>query len=234
MKNILARGGIEIIAVFIGISGGLWSEKQIELKKTLKAEKVALKSIRDTFISDSTNLYFIVNSIENEQKEVLKLLKHISGDTILTSKKLNTLMYEMVYFSYLTYDKSVYEALIKGAGEKIIQEDSVSSSISSIYEGTYKHLENMFDIQKDMLATKTYDTFVESGGYLDNKRFSISESLNLNQTEMFSSALKNKKLITQISFHYDTNFFILNQYQQALNHVKSTLGVIDDYLEKNL
>ena len=33
MKNILARGGIEIIAVFIGISGGLWSEKQIELKK---------------------------------------------------------------------------------------------------------------------------------------------------------------------------------------------------------
>ena len=28
MKNILARGGIEIIAVFIGISGGLWTENQ--------------------------------------------------------------------------------------------------------------------------------------------------------------------------------------------------------------
>ena len=48
-ENILARGGIEIIAVFIGISGGLWSEKQIELKRTLKAEKTALKSIRDEF-----------------------------------------------------------------------------------------------------------------------------------------------------------------------------------------
>ena len=79
MKNILARGGIEIIAVFIGISGGLWSEKQIELKKTLKAEKTALISIRDEFVSDSTSLYWIVNNIENEQKEVLKLLKHISG-----------------------------------------------------------------------------------------------------------------------------------------------------------
>ena len=233
MKNILARGGIEIIAVFIGISGGLWSEKQIELKKTLKAEKTALKSIRDEFVSDSTSLYWIVNNIENEQKEVLKLLKHISGDTILTSKELNTLMFEMVYFSYLIYDKSVYESLIKGAGEKIIQEDSVSSSISSIYEATYKHLENVFDMQKDLLATKTYDTFVESGGYLDTKRFSISESLNINQTEMFSLALKNKKLVTQISFHYDTNFFILNQYKWALNNVKATLGVIDNYLEFN-
>ena len=84
-------------------------------------------------------------------------MKHISGDTILTSKELNTLMFEMVYFSYLIYDKSVYESLIKGAGEKIIQEDSVSSSISSIYEATYKHLENVFDMQKDLLATKTYD-----------------------------------------------------------------------------
>ena len=69
MKNILARGGIEIIAVFIGISGGLWSEKQIELKRTLKAEKTALKSIRDEFVSDSTSLYWIVNKIENEQKK---------------------------------------------------------------------------------------------------------------------------------------------------------------------
>ena len=64
---------------------------------------------------------------------------------------------------------------------------------------------------------------MESGGYLDTKRFSISESLNINQTEMFSLVLKNKKLVTQISFHYDTNFFILNQYKWALKNVKNTL-----------
>ena len=67
MNKLLTRGGIEIIAVFIGISGGLWSEKQIELNKTIKAEKVALKSIRDEFVSDSTSLFNIVKSIENEQ-----------------------------------------------------------------------------------------------------------------------------------------------------------------------
>ena len=65
MNKLLTRGGIEIIAVFIGISGGLWSEKQIELKKTLKAEKIALSSIRDELVSDSTSLSSIVSSIEN-------------------------------------------------------------------------------------------------------------------------------------------------------------------------
>jgi len=233
MNKLLTRGGIEIIAVFIGISGGLWSEKQIELNKTLKAEKIALKSIRDEFVSDSTSLFGIVNSIENEQNNIENLLKHISSDTILSDAKLNALIFDMIYFNYLTYDNSIYEGLIKGAGKKIIQEDSVSSSISSIYESTYKHLGNMFDIQKDLIATRTYDAFIESGGYLDTKRFSISESLELSQKTMFSKALKNKKFVTQVSFHYDTNYFVLNQYKWALKKVIVAIGVIDNYLERS-
>ena len=138
-----------------------------------------------------------------------------------------------MYFAYLKYDNSVYEGLIKGAGKKIIQEDSVSSAISSIYESTYKHLGNMFDMQKDMIATRTFDAFIESGGYLDTKRFSISKSLNLSQEEMFSEALRKKKFVNQISFHYDTNFFIKKQYEWALGKVVVAIGIIDNYLENS-
>ena len=151
MNKLLTRGGIEIIAVFIGISGGLWSEKQIELKKTLKAEKIALSSIYDELVSDSTSLSSIVSSIENEQNNIQNLLKHISSDTVLSDSQLNAFIFDMMYFGYLTYDNSFYEGLIKGAGKKIIQKDSVSSAISSVYESTYKHLGNMFDIQKEHL-----------------------------------------------------------------------------------
>ena len=233
MNKLLTRGGIEIIAVFIGISGGLWSEKQIELRKTLKAEKIALRSIHDEFVSDSSSLSGIVNSIENEQDNIQNLLKHISKDTMLSDAKLNSLIFDLMYFSYLTYDISFYEGLIKGAGKKIIQEDSVSSAISSIYESTYKHLGNVFDIQKDLIATRTYDAFIECGGYLDTKRFSISKSLNLSQKVMFSEVLKNKKFVTQVSFHYDTNFFVLNQYKWALGKVAVAIGIIDNYLENS-
>lgn len=233
MNKLLTRGGIEIIAVFIGISGGLWSEKQIELKKTIKAEKIALSSIHDELVSDSTSLASIVISIENEQNNIQNLLKHISSDTILSDAQLNALIFDMMYFGYLTYDNSFYEGLIKGAGKKIIQKDSVSSAISSIYESTYKHLGNMFDIQKEQLALRTYDAFIESGGYLDTKRFSISESLKLSQREMFSEVLKNKKFVTQVSFHHDTNYFILNQYKWALKEVQGAIGIIENYLENS-
>ncbi len=233
MNKLLTRGGIEIIAVFIGISGGLWSEKQIELKKTIKAEKIALSSIHDELVSDSTSLASIVSSIENEQNNIQNLLKHISSDTILSDAQLNALIFDMMYFGYLTYDNSFYEGLIKGAGKKIIQKDSVSSAISSIYESTYKHLGNMYDIQKEQLALRTYDAFIESGGYLDTKRFSISESLKLSQREMFSEVLKNKKFVTQVSFHHDTNYFILNQYKWALKEVQGAIGIIENYLENS-
>ena len=231
MNKLLTRGGIEIIAVFIGISGGLWSEKQIELKKTIKSEKIALQSIREEFVSDSTALFGIVKSIENEQKNIDVLLNHIAEDTTLSDSKLNSLIFEMIYFRYLTYDNSIYESLIKGAGKKIIQVDSVSRAISSIYEATYKHLGNMFELQKDLLATKTYNSFVESGGYLDTKRFSITESLGENQSEMFDEVFSNKKFVTQVAFHYDTNYFVLNQYKWALKKVIVAIGVIDNYLE---
>ena len=234
MKNLFTRGGIEIIAVFIGISGGLWSEKQIELKKTLKSEKIALQSVREEFVSDSTALFGIVKSIENEQKNIEVLLKHIAKDTTLFNSKLNSLIFEMIYFQYLTYDNSIYESLIKGAGKKIIQVDSVSSAISSIYEATYKHLGNVFELQKDLLATKTYNSFVESGGYLDTKRFSITESLEKSQSEMFNEVFSNMKFVTQVAFHYDTNFFVLNQYKWTLKRIKKTIADIDTYLSNNV
>ena len=113
MKNLLSRGGIEIVAVFLGISGGLWSEKQIELKNTLKSEVIALETIRDQFASDSLILTSIKNSINKEQKTIENLLKHIQTDTILTNKVLNSSIRDLLYFSYFASDNSEYESLIK-------------------------------------------------------------------------------------------------------------------------
>ena len=82
MKNLLSRGGIEIIAVFIGITGGLWSEKQIEHNKTLESEKIALIAIREKLVSDSTEFHGIIKSYESEQQNMKDLFKHIDSDLI--------------------------------------------------------------------------------------------------------------------------------------------------------
>ncbi len=45
MKNILARGGVEFIAVLLGISGSLWIDKNQEFRQKNEQEIVLLNSI---------------------------------------------------------------------------------------------------------------------------------------------------------------------------------------------
>ena len=229
MKNLLTRGGIEIIAVFIGISGGLWSEKQSELNKIIKSEETALISIKEALVSDSTSVYWIIKSIEKEQENTDLFLKHISKDTVLSEKELNTRMWDLAYFQYLVQDKSIYESQIKNAGKKIIQVDSVSAKISNVYDYLYKHLDNIFIMQKE-LSTKTVEAFTDAGGYMDSKRFSITNSLNIDQSAMFSSSFQNLKFISQLTFHYDTNFFIKRQYERGLEIIRSAIESTETYL----
>tara|TARA_B100001175_G_scaffold200351_1_gene170145 strand:+ start:77 stop:778 length:702 start_codon:yes stop_codon:yes gene_type:complete len=229
MKNLLTRGGIEIIAVFIGISGGLWSEKQSELNKIIKSEETALISIKEALVSDSTSVYWIIKSIEKEQENTDLFLKHISKDTVLSEEELNTRMWDLAYFQYLVQDKSIYESQIKNAGKKIIQVDSVSATISNVYDYLYKHLDNIFIMQKE-LSTKTVEAFTDAGGYMDSKRFSITNSLNIDQSAMFSSSFQNLKFISQLTFHYDTNFFIKRQYERGLEIIRSAIESTETYL----
>ena len=230
MKNLLTRGGIEIIAVFIGISGGLWSEKQSELNKIIKSEETALISIKEALVSDSTSVYWIIKSLEKEQENTDLFLKHISKDTVLSEKELNTRMWDLAYFQYLVQDKSIYESQIKNAGKKIVQVDSVSAAISNVYDYLYKHLDNIFIMQKE-LSTKTVEAFTDAGGYMDSKRFSITNSLNIDQSAMFSSSFQNLKFISQLTFHYDTNFFIKRQYERGLKIIRSAIESTETYLD---
>ena len=212
MKNILARGGIEIIAVFIGISGGLWTENQSELNETLQREENALTAIKEQLVADSTSLTGIIKSIDKEQNNIKHFLMHLSNDTTLSLNRLNATIWDMMYFSYLVQDKSIYESQIQNAGKKIIQTDSVSQAVSTVYDYTYKHLEKIFKMQYEVLAIKTNNSFLDAGGYMDSKRFSISKSLGFDQKKMFNKVLKNQKFISQVVIHYDTDFFIKSQY----------------------
>ena len=139
-------------------------------------------------------------------------------------------MWDLAYFQYLVQDKSIYESQIKNAGKKIVQVDSVSAAISNVYDYLYKHLDNIFIMQKE-LSTKTVEAFTDAGGYMDSKRFSITNSLNIDQSAMFSSSFQNLKFISQLTFHYDTNFFIKRQYERGLKIISSAIESIETYLD---
>lgn len=232
MKNIMARGGIEFVAVLLGITGGLWSEKQSEINKTLEQERTALIAIKESLVADSSSITGIIRSIDSEQESTKLFLSHISKDTSLSSEKLNSAVWDLMYFNYLPQDRSVYESQIQNAGKKIIQIDSVSQAISSVYDYIYKHLDKVFMMQYEVMSVPTQKAYINAGGYLDSDKFSMTKSLNFNQELMFEKVLSNKQFISQIVIHYDTNFFIGREYNRALRYVRRAINYIDDYIKK--
>ena len=69
MKNVLARGGIEFLAVLLGISGSLWIDDYSEKKEldkqvfaSLHALKDDLKANETLFENSLSNIEFFFNS----------------------------------------------------------------------------------------------------------------------------------------------------------------------------
>lgn len=55
MKNILARGGIEFLAVFLGIALSLWVDEYQKSKESQRLNKQILKRLHDNLEADSTD-----------------------------------------------------------------------------------------------------------------------------------------------------------------------------------
>ena len=56
MKNILARGGIEFLAVLLGLSGSLWVDNSIKENENKVQNRKILTRLYNNLISDSTLL----------------------------------------------------------------------------------------------------------------------------------------------------------------------------------
>ena len=69
MKKLLARGGIEFLAVLLGISGSLWIDQSQDIRKQKNYQRTILESIHndiiqtEKFFKDSRDLAFRADSI---------------------------------------------------------------------------------------------------------------------------------------------------------------------------
>ena len=62
MKNVLARGGIEFIAVFLGIALSLWVDEYRENNEIQRLNDSILNRLYDNLESDSTNFTWVINA----------------------------------------------------------------------------------------------------------------------------------------------------------------------------
>ena len=79
MKNVLARGGIEFIAVFLGIALSLWVDEYRENNEIQRLNNSILNRLYDNLESDSTNFTWVINAHKTSLKSCNSINKWIDS-----------------------------------------------------------------------------------------------------------------------------------------------------------
>ena len=80
MKTILARGGIEFIAVFLGIALSLWVDEYSENNEIQRLNDSILNRLYDNLESDSTNFTWVINAHKTSLKSCKSITKWIESN----------------------------------------------------------------------------------------------------------------------------------------------------------
>ena len=154
MKNLFARGGIEFLAVLLGISGSLWMEnnRQVKLEDeqiyntlySLKEELVTLneyseryknKILRDYKICDQLLTDWGSNDIDSLVNQELE-----GRDLILTIKAYRAFHPPISIFNSLKSDGSI----------GLIKNPNIKTKINNVYEVSFSHIQEGVDNERNL------------------------------------------------------------------------------------
>ena len=183
MKNILARGGIEFIAVVMGITISLWIEDGKNKNFQLKEQISLLENLK--------------TSLNQDLEYALKIEKSL--DTCLVSQKylinldcsnLDTLK-NSVFVKHIEYSTKggwsffprygVYRALSQNNDLGLIDSDILKSRLITLYDFIYKRYENI-DIVMENHYQYTYPKYLIDNFYggIKNNNVRIDEEIPIN------------------------------------------------------
>ena len=111
MKNILARGGIEFLAVLLGISLSLWVEDWRQNNEIASRLNLDYLNIKQEINEDIDNINNIISKVENQILALNNLVDYYEGKTIFDkddlSNNLGTITAPTFYGTKTAYSASV-------------------------------------------------------------------------------------------------------------------------------
>ena len=154
MKNLFAKGGIEFLAVLLGISGSLWMEnnRQIKLEDeqiyntlySLKEELVTLNEYSDRYKSKILRDYKICEKLLTDwgSNNIDSLVNHdLEGrDLILTIKAYRAFHPPISIFNSLKSDGSI----------GLIKNPNIKTKINNVYEVSFSHIQEGVDNERNL------------------------------------------------------------------------------------
>ena len=225
MKNILARGGIEFLAVLLGITLSLYIDQQIEESAILKNEKSLLSDLQVSLNQD----------IDYAQKVLKDMRRSIDAQEILinyecnevenlTPKELGVLFGIVIRGSTSLFPRyGVYRSLVSNSEMKYIENRELKDKLIDLYDFKFKRYENVDPIITNLYQYGLGEFLVENFGYYRGKDSQIVEKHLLINKDAFCDGSLQKEVM-KISTMTGVVHRMLEGIVESMNEVNLLIG----------
>ena len=221
MKNVLARGGVEFLAVLFGITISLWVEDSRQNTDIQNKIVEDYKNIQKEIELDIANINRIISSVEGQVVTLEKLILYNRGEIVFDP---DSIIDAINFVTSPTFfgTQTAYNASVSSGRLNFSSDMKISNEIALLYEHYYKRLDvNSLIYDKRMHELRADHLFQFS-------RF-------ISGIDKFDPATKSLFLSMQTrNALYWILGFAKNNYTSRLNETRSQMikaeSTIDQYL----
>ena len=220
MKNIIAKGGIEFLAVLIGITSSLWIDDYSTSLNDKKKEKEALVNISVSLKQELKNIDWVIRDLNNANTMLDSMIYNfnsLSKDSVASYLD-RTNMY-LVFSPRI----STYETL-KNTGQLYkISDLNILEKIIGIYDMNYSWIKNMAD-EDERNTLILQDHLIEHYDIVPSDIWFIK----LRDLDKEYDKLKNdQKYFNYLTVSYKTKLFAIENINGTKKRIVKILTEID-------
>jgi len=225
MKNILARGGIEFLAVLLGITLSLYIDQQIEESAILKNEKSLLSDLQVSLNQDIDYAQKVLNDMRRSIDAQEILINYECNEVEnLTPKELGVLFGIVIRGSTSLFPRyGVYRSLVSNSEMKYIENQELKDKLIDLYDFKFKRYENVDPIITNLYQYGLGEFLVENFGYYRGKDSQIVEKHLLINKDAFCDGSLQKEVM-KISTMTGVVHRMLEGIVESMNEVNLLIG----------
>ena len=220
MKNILARGGIEFLAVLLGITLSLYIDQQIEESATVKTEKSLLSDLQVSLNQDIDYAQDVLKDMR-ASIDAQEVLINFECDEVenLSRKELGAIFGTVVRGSTSLFPRyGVYRSLVSNSEMKYIENQELKDKLIDLYDFKFKRYENVDPIITNLYQYGLGEFLVENFGFYRGKDFQIVEKHLLINKDAFCDGSLQKEVM-KISSMTGVVHWMLEEIVESMNEV---------------
>lgn len=220
MKNILARGGIEFLAVLLGITISLYIDQQIEESTMEKTEKSLLSDLQVSLNQDMDYAQKVLEDMRTslDAQEILINYKCNEVEK-MKPKELSVLFGRVLKGSTSLFPRyGVYRSLASNSEMKYIENQELKNKLIDLYDFKFKRYENVDPIITNLYQYGLGKYLVENFGYYRGKDLKfIEKHMLINKNAFCEKSLQ--KEIMKISTMTGVVHWMLEGIVKSMNTV---------------